>query len=372
MIRRCKTLLRCKLAGLAVILLVGMAAAAQSASAQSVSIQFDGAAFKVAGWKAPSSAPAKGWASLFVVYAGAGDVPPLLGSYAVEGGTLVFRPSFPISAGVHYRAVFHPPDGSAAIEKGFDGPPRDFTPVARVLEVYPSGEVWPSNQLRVYIYFSAPMSRGEAGARILILDENGQVLKGEFLPGEELWDPSFKRLTMTFDPGRIKRGLTSNTAMGPPIADGKRYTLVIDKDWRDARGVPLVEGFRKEFRGGPALRNSPDPHQWQIVPPKVGTSEPLVVNFTTAMNYALLQRMLTVTDKARGAVTGKVSTGEHEAQWRFTPDQPWRAGNYELVVDTGIEDLAGNHVGQLFDIDVFEHVTEHIETKTIPLPFTIH
>jgi len=366
-IRSCKTLLRCKLAGLAVVLLVGMTAAAQS-----VSIQFDGGAFKVAGWKAPSSAPAKGWASLFVVYAGAGDVPPLLGSYSVENGTLVFRPQFGISAGVHYRAVFHPPDGGAAIEKGFDGPPRDFTPVARVEHVYPSGDVWPSNQLRVYIYFSAPMSRGEAGARIHILDENGKPLPGEFLPGEELWDPGFTRLTMTFDPGRIKRGLTSNTAMGPPIADGKHYTLVIDKDWQDARGVPMVEGFRKNFRGGPALRNAPDPHQWQIVPPKVGTSEPLVVNFTTAMNYALLQRMLTVTDKARGAVTGKVDTAEHEAQWRFTPNLPWRAGEYELVVDTGIEDLAGNHVGQLFDIDVFEHVTEHIETKTISLPFAIH
>ena len=59
-----------------------------------------------------------------------------------------------------------------------------------------------------------------------------------FLPGEELWDPNFQRLTMTFDPGRIKRGLTSNETMGPPIAEGKRYTLVIDRDWPDARGVP--------------------------------------------------------------------------------------------------------------------------------------
>ena len=30
---------------------------------------------------------------------------------------------------------------------------------------------------------------------------------------------------MTFDPGRIKRGLTSNEKMGPPIAEGRRYTL---------------------------------------------------------------------------------------------------------------------------------------------------
>jgi len=359
-------LLKRKLAGLAVILFLGM-----TATAQSLSIQFDGGAFKVVGWKAPSAAPATGWASIFVVYAGAGDVPALLGSYSVEGGTLVFRPSFPIAPGVHYRAVFHPPDGGAALENHFDGPPRDTTPMARVEHVYPSGDVWPSNQLRLYIYFSAPMSRGEAGARIHVLDENGKVLPGVFLPGEELWDPGFKRLTMTFDPGRIKRGLTSNTAMGPPIADGKRYTLAIDKDWQDARGVPMVEGFRKNFRGGPAERSAPDPQKWRVVAPKAGTSEPLVVDFTRPMNYALLQRMLTVTD-ARGSVSGTVSTAEHETQWRLTPQQPWRAGDYQLIVDTGIEDLAGNHVGQLFDIDVFEHVTEHITTQTISLPFTIH
>ena len=359
-------MLKRKLAGIAVILFLGM-----TATAQSLSIQFDGNAFKVAGWKAPSAPPAKGWASLFVVYAGAGDIPPLLGSYSVEGGTLVFRPSYPIAPGVHYRAAFHPPDGSAAIEKDFDGPPRDTTPVARIEHVYPSGDVWPSNQLRLYIYFSAPMSRGEAGSRIHALDENGKVLPGVFLPGEELWDPGYKRLTMTFDPGRIKRGLTSNTAMGPPIADGKHYTLAIDKDWQDARGVPMVEGFRKNFRGGPAERTPPDPQKWRVVAPKAGTSEPLVVDFTAPMNYALLQRMLTVTD-ARGSVSGTVSVAEHETQWRFTPQRPWRAGDCQLIVDTRIEDLAGNHVGQLFDIDVFDHVTEHITTQTISLPFTIH
>jgi hypothetical protein len=360
-------LLKRKLAGIAVILFLGM-----TATAQSVSIQFDGSVFKLAGWKQlPATAPAKGWASLFMVYAGVGDVPPLLGSYSVEAGILIFRPSFPIAPGVHYRAVFHPPDGGASIENEFDGPRRDTTPLARVEHVYPSGDVWPSNQLRLYIYFSAPMSRGQAGAYLHVLDENGKVLPGVFLPGEELWDPGFKRLTMTFDPGRIKRGLTSNTAMGPPIADGKRYTLAIDKDWQDARGVPMVEGFRKNFRGGPAERTAPDPQKWRVVAPKAGTSEPLVVDFTKPMNYALLQRMLTVTD-TRGSVSGTVSTAEHETQWRFTPQQPWRTGDYQLIVDTGIEDLAGNHVGQLFDIDVFEHVTEHIETKTIPLPFSIH
>src|SRR5262249_61033227 len=143
------------------------------------------------------------------------------------------------------------PGGGAPIEKVFDGPASQTTARARVEHVFPSGDVWPSNQLRVYIYFSAPMSRGEAGARIHVLDAGGRILEGVFLPLEELWDPSGQRLTMTFDPGRIKRGLTSNQTMGPPIGEGQRYSLVIDRDWPDARGAPMVEGHRKTFRGGP-------------------------------------------------------------------------------------------------------------------------
>ena len=232
-------------------------------TAKAASIRVENGNFKVEGWVPPATPPAQGWSAIFAVYAGAGDVPALLGTYAVEGGVLVFHPQFPFSRGVHYRAVFRPPGGGPAIEKMFDGPARETVPMARVEQVYPSGSELPSNQLRLYFYFSAPMSQGEAGQRIRILDASGKTLPEVFLPGEELWDPSSRRLTLTFDPGRIKRGLTSNQKMGPPIMPGKQYTLVVDRELQDARGVPMVEGFRKTFRGTAALRTPPDPHQWR-------------------------------------------------------------------------------------------------------------
>jgi hypothetical protein len=361
-------LLKLRLACLAVILFLGIAA-----SAQTISIQFDGGAFKVAGWKPPSAVPANGWASVFAIYTGTGDVPPLAGIYAIEADSLVFHPTYPIMPGMHYRAVFQPPSGGARVENTFDGPQQDKTPSARVAHVYPSADVLPSNQLRLYIYFSAPMSRGEAARYLHVLDENGKILEGShavFLPGEELWDPNFKRLTMTFDPGRIKRGLTSNEEIGPPIAEGKRYTLVIDRDWPDANGAPLVEGFRKTFRGGPSERIQPDPKRWRITAPKAGKSGALMIVFPTPMNYTLLERMIQVSG-AQGIVTGTVSVAREETQWRFTPHQPWKAGDYQLVVNTAIEDLAGNHIGQPFDIDTFERVTEHITSKTVSLPFAV-
>jgi hypothetical protein len=345
---------------------------ALTAAAQNISVQFDGSTFRVAGWHAPSQPPASGWASIFAVYAGSGDVPPLSGSYAVESAVLVFHPSYPITPGVHYRAVFHPPSG-APIEAAFDGPKQDKTPTTHVVHVYPSSDVLPSNQLRLYIYFSAPMSRGESAQHIHIVDENGKDLEGDhamLLPGEELWDPNFTRLTMTFDPGRIKRGLTSNQKIGPPIMEGKRYTLTIDRDWPDAKGAPLVESFRKVFRGGPAERTPPDPRQWRVAAPKSGTSNPVTVTFLTPMNYPLLQRMIQVSS-ASANLMGTISVAREETEWRFTPRNPWKAGNYQLVIDTGLEDLAGNHIGQLFDIDTFNQVTRQITTKTVSLPFTI-
>jgi hypothetical protein len=340
-----------------------------AAAPQPYSIQLQDGAFRVAGWRA-SSVPAKGWTSVFAVYAGPGDVPALLGSYAVESGVLVFHPAFPLSPGVHYRAIFHPP-GGAAVESTFDGPPRDTTRRTRVEHVYPSGDIIPANQLRLYLYFSSPMSRGEADRRVHVLDENGTALKGVFLPGEELWDPGFQRLTMTFDPGRIKRGLTSNMAMGSPITEGKRYTLVIDADWPDARGIPMVEAFRKPFRGGPAQRTAPDPTQWRITLPKAGSAGVLIVDFPSAMNYPLALRMIQVAG-GQGSVPGAVELERQETRWRFTPTSLWKPGDYRLIVDSRIEDVAGNHIGQLFDTDMSARPSESSTPKTVSLNFQVH
>ena len=323
----------------------------------------------MAGWTPPRTPPAKGWTQIFAIYAGAGEVPPLLGSYSVEGGALVFHPQFPIAAGVRYRAVLRIP-GAAPVERTFDGPPRDTRPMARVDAVYPTADVLPSNLLRFYLYFSAPMSQGEAGRRVHLLDDQGKDIAAVFLPGEELWDPAGRRLTMTLDPGRIKRGLTSNQAMGPPLATGRRYVLAIDKDWPDSRGVAMTEGFRKTFRGGPAERTRPDPKTWRITPPAAGSAAPVTIDFPKPMNYVLLQRMIHVAGNS-GDVSGSIATARAESGWRFTPAAPWNAGAYRLLINTALEDLAGNSIALAFDIDVFDRVTQRIQTETMTLPFTV-
>jgi hypothetical protein len=164
--------------------------------------------------------------------------------------------------------------------------------------------------------------------------------------------------------------LTSNLKLGPPIEDGQRYTLSIDRGWHDARGVPLVEGYKKLFRGGPADRIAPDPAKWRVTAPKPGTVEPLIVDFLEPMDYVGLQKTLSVSG-ARGALAGNGAVSLKETRWSFTPRQPWAAGDYQLLVNSALEDLAANKIGQLFDMDVFDKVTESVETKTYPVPFSI-
>jgi hypothetical protein len=333
--------------------------------AADIVIEYTGGAFRVAGWKAETE-PAGGWVSVFPVYAGSNSDQPLLGSYSVEGATLTFRPRFPLSAGVHYRAAFR----DRVLE--IDGPPRPTERTTRVERVYPSEVVLPTNTLRLYIYFSAPMSRGEAWQHIRLIDEDRHTpVEMPFLElDQELWDRDNRRLTVLFDPGRIKRGLVPATTIGPAFVEGKHYKLVIDRDWRDARGVGLARGFEKDFRGGPADRVAPAPAKWRVHAPASGTTGPLIITFAKPMDYVLLQRMISVM-RNNEEIAGTVEIGSDEREWRFRPAEAWARGEYRVVADNTLEDIAGNHLDHAFDVDRFERVTEHIETNTTFLPFTI-
>jgi hypothetical protein len=56
----------------------------------------------------------------------------------------------------------------------------------RVEQAYPSADVLPGNTLRLYIYFSGPVSRGEIATHFHVLDGAGSALTGVLPPGQEL------------------------------------------------------------------------------------------------------------------------------------------------------------------------------------------
>ena len=267
------------------------------------------------------------------------------------------------------RAVFRLA-GEPPVEARFGGLPLAPGPLTRVAAVYPSANLLPSNQLKFYVYFSAPMQRG-IWPHIHLLDSSGKAVVLPFLElDQELWDPSFERLTILFDPGRIKRGVTPNVEMGQALAEGARYALVLDRDLTDGRGLPLAETFRKEFTVGPAERRPIDPKQWKITTPKPGTRDVLAVEFGRPLDYALLQHVFEVAGRS-GALDGRPSIGREETQWSFEPAEVWKPGQYSLVINTALEDLAGNRIGRPFDVDTIDSPTARITRQAMSLPFRV-
>ena len=325
---------------------------------QSPSIRFDNGKnlFVLENWRGAAALPADRWSEVFTVSVDAPNVPSLLGKHRIESGILVFAPQFPLQAGVSYRAVAKIP-GVAPLSKVFSIPKADATPATVVERVYPSANVLPENQLKFYIHFSGPMARGFAYSHVSLIDQAGAKVDVPFLElGEELWDPSGRRFTLFFDPGRIKRGLLSQQELGIALHEGKRYTLVIDKGWKDADGRTLVADFRKTFTVGPADRKVVDVKSWSISKPVVGTRNALTVSFPEPMDHAILQRELEVVTPTGAAVTGDVAVGPNERSWLFTPDAAWKRGAYVIRVGTSLADLAGNMIDRPFEIDVFDRV----------------
>lgn len=336
--------------------LIPLICAAQSSSP---GVSMEGGTFHVSGWQ-PGAEPAGGWSSVFAVYAGPEGVPPMLGEYAIEQRRLTFRPRYPLAPGVNVRAIF--------LSKEFKFETGKAAPIpstTRVAQVYPTTDVLPENQLKLYICFTAPMQNGEAWTRLHLLDSAGAPVELPFLEiDEELWNPSQTRLTVLFDPGRIKRGVLPLREIGPSIREGETYTLLIDRGWRDGRGAPLAEPYRKKFRVGPPDREPVDPAKWRINRPRAGTLEPLTASFDEPLDYAMLQHALTVS-----GVAGKVELRHGETEWRFTPALPWKNAQHQLVVRTALEDLAGNRVGRAFDVDMLEQAKRAMPAGSVSLPF---
>jgi hypothetical protein len=340
-----------------------LAAAACLLAGERPAIRLENGAFRVAVNPPP---PESRWSELQVKAGESADAPAMAGSHSYENGDLVFRPRYPLAPGVRYRAAY----GGLSAE--FALPKPDLTPVTRVERVYPTTSRLPENQLKFYVHFSSPMSFGEAYRHLKLLDAGGRAIELPFLEiDEELWDREQRRLTVLFDPGRVKRGLVPHDEVGPPLEAGKRYTLVVDRNWRDAAGRRLVADYRKEFQVVEADRATPDPAGWRVTAPRAGGREALAIGFGEPLDRALMERLLHVEDAGGRRVAGTVEIDREETRWRFTPEAPWRAGEYQVVAGAWLEDLAGNRLDKVFDVDTWERVERRIAQEFRKVPFRV-
>jgi hypothetical protein len=275
---------------------------------------------------------------------------PMAGTSVAEPpDAVVFVPRYPFVPGTAYTVA------TGRVRQSIRLPAVDAgDPVTSVVAIRPAVDVVPRNLLRLYVEFSGPMSEGVATRCVRVVDgDTGELLADALLPMEpELWDPARRRLTVLFDPGRIKRGLAPHLEAGYPLVEGRSIEVVVDAAFLDASGRTLVAPATRRYRIGGDLRGHVDPSQWVATAAGKGAVR---VEFDRPLDVGLLAHCLVVVDGSGGPVVGDGDPADDGRSWTFEPDGPLvDAADWELRVDPILEDVAGNSVSRVFDRDLAE------------------
>jgi len=276
---------------------------------------------------------------------------PIQGIYKVEDNYLVFSPYFPFERGMTYvaRTKYSDTDSSYYYQS-FQVGKKQSIDEAKVVMIYPLANELPENLLRFYVYFNTPMKKGQALKHIKLVDAAGNVDNHAFMEfKQELWSTDGKRLTLLFDPGRIKRGVSTNRELGPALLEGNHYQLTISGAWKDVHGQALSVETIKEFVVSPAYHQHIEIKDLVIQKPEANSDDSLRILFDRLMDHALVQSMIRIEDENNKLIPGHWETSEEEKIVQFIPKEPWKKGTYRIIMDSRMEDVAGNNLNNLLD-----------------------
>ena len=288
---------------------------------------------------------------------------PVMGDYFFEDDKVIFKPIIAFTRGLRYQLLVR----NIAVHE-IEIKRATFIAVPEVVAVYPALDTLPENLLKFYISFSKPMQEGNALSHIHLIKDGHDTLSSVFLD-LELWNNERTLLTLWLDPGRIKRDLQPNKRLGAPLNKGSRYQLIINKDLQDAEGSLLKQNFSTNFFTGIRDSLSPDVLLWTIDVPKANTIEQLKISFHEPLDHVLAENTLSVNDTAGNVISGKFRANEYGTIVSFIPDAEWKAGIYLLLIESRLEDLAGNNLDRLFDADLSQK--PKASTKTHKRQFEI-
>jgi hypothetical protein len=283
-------------------------------------------------------------------------LPGVSGRYVSLEDEIQFVPTFPFESGVKYRATFdpssiesYPPEEPVTLD--FTIPPEnEAAEPAVVTQVFPTCDVLPENLLRFYVHFSRSMQRGQALKQIALLVSDGQpVSDALYRPPVELWDRTMRRLTVLLDPGRLKRWVGPNAALGPPLKAGQQYILEVGSGMLDQYGRVLGEPFRKQFLAGDSVREPIAVKDWQLQRPKVGSRQPVALTCSHPLDRALAFEAIRIKSEDGSAIGGQIEVDQCETRWSLTPASAWTAGVYRVRVRSQLEDVCGNTPTGAFD-----------------------
>ena len=299
--------------------------------------------------------------NLFSVFVGdrVGLSPAITGSYFVADSHLVFQPKYPPPPGITYTASFNGAYFNTLIGKELlrekyaetlQFPENPVNTTTKIKGIYPNIDKVPSNLLKIYLYFSAPMGLENPYQFLSLEDGFGNSIQEPFVViPEGLWDPERKRLTILIHPGRVKRGVGPNLVMGSVLQEGNDYTLRVDKNWSDWNGAKLQSSFEYSFSVGASDRNKININTWKLSLPEASSKDTLAIAFGESLDPALALRMVSVIDPLGNPVQGNISVDNASSYWYLLPKSAWIKGAYQLKINKDLEDLAGNTLGGVFD-----------------------
>jgi hypothetical protein len=225
-----------------------------------------------------------------------------------------------------------------------------------VVSISPAARSIPANTLRLYVIFDKP-ARGVVATRdVRLVDAEGRAVEGAFMDfGQDLWSPDGRRLTVLFDPGRVKQDVEGRGDSAAPLQVG--HSFIVE-----------VRGKRFEYQVTPALRTPIDPQAWRLNVPSAGSRRALSVTFDRELDGALLRDQLEIVDVHGRSQSGQVTASADGEAWSWRPDHPWRAGAYRLLVGDRLEDVSGNRVGEALDHEVG---APDRPPESLAVPFTV-
>jgi len=296
------------------------------------------------------------------------EITPITGKYSRHNNKLRFLPSFALIKGQDYRIKTLKLNSKNAYQyTRFQIQPQGQERQPEVTAIFPSGDLLAENVLRFYVHFSVPMKPHVALDYIKLKDDKGHIDNAAFMKfKQELWSADRKRLTLLMDPGRIKRGVATNLNLGPALIAGREYQLIIDQGWPTANGDSVLSHYSKPLTITEAIRELPNTEAWQFTLPRMKTNNALEIQFDRPFDAQGLHKHIKLVSKSGEEIQGKVSIRKNETLWQFTPKRAWQEKQFSILVDSTLEDIAGNNFKDLLDHSI-KVKTKQVNKILIPI-----
>jgi hypothetical protein len=127
----------------------------------------------------------------------------------------------------------------------------------------------------------------------------------------------------------------------------------VEGNWPDKKGTTSGHPFTKKFVAVFPDTVSPSPDKWKLTIPAKATRIPLHIDTGEPLDYFLLINTISILDASGQTINGSILISNNESMYSFTPEMPWTAGEYTIMVEQRLADLAGNNLDRLFDVDLY-------------------